>query len=582
MSYLVLARKWRPQTFSDLVGQEHVSQTLKNAIDGGRVAHAFLFTGARGVGKTSSARILAKALNCESGLTVEPCNTCSTCLEITEGNSVDVFEIDGASNTGVDDIRELRDNIKYLPSRSRYKIFIIDEVHMLTTNAFNALLKTLEEPPPHVKFIFATTEPHKVPITILSRCQRFDFKRIALPRIVSRLRFIVDQEGVQVSDEALSVVARKGDGSMRDSLSTLDQVLAFCGNSVSDTDVAALLGVVDRRLIMDGCKAVLQADVKGALEIVAQVDSFGYSMRQFCQELINQFRNIAILKAVGEPGDLLELSDAELGDLTALGAQASVQDLQRHLAILLKAEAEIAHAGFPRLILEMALIKMASLAPAIPVQDLLARLDALEKGGPLPPRGEAPRPLAPAPRPAQQAPPQQQGVSRPAAAPVAAAPVAAAPQRHAAAPQAAPSGFASGGDLWGGFVQAVKAKKPMLGGALEEVYPVKVAQGVLEIGCLQGSFQLTRLQDPEQINELKSLAQGHFGVPTQVKVVALNAPPTDAAPTLSEKKSLEDAERKAVLRREAEEHPLVAAAVELFDGEIAEVRELPQKEAAKS
>ncbi|MBJ6748827.1 DNA polymerase III subunit gamma/tau [Geomonas anaerohicana] len=581
MSYLVLARKWRPQTFSDLVGQEHVSQTLKNAIDGGRVAHAFLFTGARGVGKTSSARILAKALNCESGLTVEPCNTCSTCLEITDGNSVDVFEIDGASNTGVDDIRELRDNIKYLPSRSRYKIFIIDEVHMLTTNAFNALLKTLEEPPPHVKFIFATTEPHKVPITILSRCQRFDFKRIALPRIVSRLRFIVDQEGVQVSDEALAVVARKGDGSMRDSLSTLDQVLAFCGNSVSDEDVAALLGVVDRRLIMDGCRSVLEADVKGALGIVAQVDSFGYSMRQFCQELISQFRSISILKAVGDAGDLLELSDAEQGELKALGGQASVQDLQRHLAILLKAEAEMAHAGFPRLILEMALMKMATLAPAIPVQELLARLDSLEKGGALPQRSDAPRPSAPAPRPAPQ---QHAAPHRPAAAPVAAAPVAAAPQAPAAAAavQPAPSAFVSGGDLWGSFVQAVKAKKPMLGGALEEVYPVRVAQGVLEIGCLQGSFQLTRLQDPEQINELKSLAQGHFGVPTQIKVVALNGPPTDAAPTLSEKKSLEDAERRAHLRREAEEHPLVAAAVELFDGEISEVQELPQKEGAKS
>ncbi|WP_224958860.1 DNA polymerase III subunit gamma/tau [Geomonas subterranea] len=583
MSYLVLARKWRPQTFSDLVGQEHVSQTLKNAIDGGRVAHAFLFTGARGVGKTSSARILAKALNCECGLTVEPCNTCSTCMEITDGNSVDVFEIDGASNTGVDDIRELRDNIKYLPSRSRYKIFIIDEVHMLTTNAFNALLKTLEEPPPHVKFIFATTEPHKVPITILSRCQRFDFKRIALPRIVSRLRFIVDQEGVQVSDEALSVVARKGDGSMRDSLSTLDQVLAFCGNSVSDADVAALLGVVDRRLIMDGCRSVLQADVKGALEIVAQVDSFGYSMRQFCQELIDRFRSIAILKAVGEPGDLLELSDAELGELRGLGAGAGQQELQRHLAILLKAEAEMAHAGFPRLILEMALMKMATMAPAIPVQELLTRLDALEKGAP---------PAARPAHPAHPAPP-----ARPAAAPVAAAPhpardpapaphhAAAPASRPAAAPQAVPAAsFASGtaADLWGGFVQAVKGKKPMLGGALEEVYPVKVAQGILEIGCLQGSFQLTRLQDPEQINELKSLAQAHFGVPTQVKVVALNAPPTDAAPTLSEKKSLEDAERKAVLRREAEEHPLVAAAVEMFDGEIAEVQELSQKEAVKS
>ncbi|WP_129125222.1 DNA polymerase III subunit gamma/tau [Geomonas oryzae] len=592
MSYLVLARKWRPQTFSDLVGQEHVSQTLKNAIDGGRVAHAFLFTGARGVGKTSSARILAKALNCESGLTVEPCNSCTTCLEITDGNSVDVFEIDGASNTGVDDIRELRDNIKYLPSRSRYKIFIIDEVHMLTTNAFNALLKTLEEPPPHVKFIFATTEPHKVPITILSRCQRFDFKRIALPRIVSRLRYIVDQEGVQISDEALAVVARKGDGSMRDSLSTLDQVLAFCGDSVTDADVAALLGVVDRRLIMDGCRAVLDSDVKGALEIVAQVDSFGYSMRQFCHELINQFRNIAILKAVGEPGELLELSDAELAELRGFGEKSAHQDLQRHLSILLKSEAEMAHAGFPRLILELALMKMAALAPAIPVQELLRRLDTLEQGGPIAPRSDAPRPQAPAARPA----PQHAAPARPAAAPVAAASASHASQNsngsHAshsapaaqASPAAAATGFAGAAtaDLWGGFVRAVKAKKPMLGGALEEVYPVRVSQGHLEIGCLQGSFQLTRLQDPDQINELKGLAQAHFGVPTQVKVVALSAPPSDAAPTLSEKKSLEDAERKATLRREAEAHPLVAAAVEMFDGEIAEVQELPRKEATKS
>jgi DNA polymerase III subunit gamma/tau len=398
LSYLVLARKWRPQTFSDLVGQEHVSQTLKNAIDGGRVAHAFLFTGARGVGKTSSARILAKALNCESGMSVEPCNVCSACLEITEGNSVDVFEIDGASNTGVDDIRELRDNIKYLPSRSRYKIFIIDEVHMLTMNAFNALLKTLEEPPPHVKFIFATTEPHKVPITILSRCQRFDFKRIALPRIVSRLRYIVDQEGVQMSDDALAVVARKGDGSMRDSLSTLDQVLAFCGNSVSDEDVASLLGVVDRRLIADTSRAVLDKDVRGVLEIVARVDSFGYSMRQFCQELIGQFRGIAILKEVKEGGDLLELSETEQEELRAQGERCPAQELQRHLTLLLKAEGEMAQSSFPRLVLEMALMKMATLPPAVPVQELLARLAALEGGQP-PPRAAQPAPM---PRPQEQ------------------------------------------------------------------------------------------------------------------------------------------------------------------------------------
>jgi DNA polymerase III subunit gamma/tau len=583
LSYLVLARKWRPQTFSDLVGQEHVSRTLKNAIDGGRVAHAFLFTGARGVGKTSSARILAKALNCESGMSVEPCNKCSACLEITDGNSVDVFEIDGASNTGVDDIRELRDNIKYLPSRSRYKIFIIDEVHMLTTNAFNALLKTLEEPPAHVKFIFATTEPHKVPITILSRCQRFDFKRIALPRIVARLRYIVDQEGVSASDEALTLVARKGDGSMRDSLSTLDQVLAFCGNEVSDADVAALLGVVDRRLVMDTSKAVLSADVREVLQIVARVDSFGYSMRQFCQELIDQFRSISIIRAVGDVGDLLELSEAELEELKAQGSGASPQDLQRHLTLLLKAEGEMAHSGFPRLILEMALMKMATLAPAVPVQELLARLAALE-GAPASPRPA--REASAAPRPQEQRPAPKISIPAPGVAREQAAPrpqgtaerAPAVAQQPATAAAPVPAAAVLDGDLWGSLVRFVKSKKPMLGADLEQVYPVKVSRDHLEIGCLAGSFQLKRLQDQEQLNELKALAKAHFGVATAIKVVGLDAVPSNAPPTLSEKKSLEDAERKTELRRQAEAHPLVAAAVQMFDAEIADVVELPKEQ----
>lgn len=570
MSYLVLARKWRPQTFSDLVGQEHVSQTLKNAIDGGRVAHAFLFTGARGVGKTSSARILAKALNCESGLSVEPCNTCSTCLEITEGNSVDVFEIDGASNTGVDDIRELRDNIKYLPSRSRYKIFIIDEVHMLTTNAFNALLKTLEEPPAHVKFIFATTEPHKVPITILSRCQRFDFKRIALPRIVARLRYIVDQEGVTVSDEALTIVARKGDGSMRDSLSTLDQVLAFCGESVADADVAGLLGVVDRRLVLDAARAVFEGDLRGVLELVAQVDSFGYSMRQFCQELIDLFRSVAIVQAVGDAAGLLDLSEAELAELAVLAKKQNPGELQRYLTLLLKAEGEMAHASFPRLILEMALMKMATLRPAIPVQDLLQRIAALEgTAATRPAQAPAPRPAAaPAPRPAVPTPP-------PAAPAAATAPVthsAPAPPAAEAEPAAPPVDEA---DLWGSLVRFIKGKKPMLGSLLEQVYPVRVTREQMEIGCLAGSYELRLIQDPDKVADLKALAKEHLGSQPSVKVVALDAVPSGAPASLSEKKSLEDAERAAHLRREAEEHPLVSAAVQIFDGEIAEVVEKP-------
>ncbi len=381
MSYLVLARKWRPQTFADLIGQDHVSRTLKNAIESGRVAHAFLFTGARGVGKTSAARILAKALNCERGPTPEPCNDCPACGEITAGASVDVFEIDGASNTGVDDIRDLRDTVKYLPARCRYKIFIIDEVHMLSTNAFNALLKTLEEPPAHVKFIFATTEPHKLPITILSRCQRFDFKRIPLAVIALHLRNIVTHEKIAITDSGLTMIARKGDGSMRDALSVLDQVLAFCGEQVGDQEVVTLLGVVDRRLLMEASEAVFARDCPAALDIVKRVDSFGYNMRQFCQELIDHFRSMAIIKAVGPVAELPDLSEAEFLEIRKQAAPTELDNLQRYLAILLKAESEMSHSTFPRLILEMALLKMATLVPIVPVNEILERLKALEGMG---------------------------------------------------------------------------------------------------------------------------------------------------------------------------------------------------------
>ena len=321
--YEVLARKYRPQTFSELTGQEHVSRTLQNAIDSGRVAHAFLFSGARGVGKTSTARILAKTLNCEKGVTHEPCNVCPLCIEITKGASTDVFEIDGASNNGVEDVRELRDSIKYLPSHSRYKIIIIDEVHMLSTNAFNALLKTLEEPPEHVKFIFATTEPHKLPVTILSRCQRFDFKRVTLTKIVARLREIAGKEGVTISDSSLALIARKGDGSMRDSLTALDQVLAFCGNSATDEDVVTLIGAVDRRLLAEISTTIFSADTQGVLEGVKKVDVVGYNMRQFCQELIEHFRRLLVIRSVRKPEDILDLADAELEELRQQAAAFS-------------------------------------------------------------------------------------------------------------------------------------------------------------------------------------------------------------------------------------------------------------------
>jgi len=251
MSYLVLARKWRPQLFEEVIGQRHVTQTLQNAISQQRVAHAFLFTGARGVGKTSSARILAKALNCEKGLRTNPCNECASCQEITHGTSMDVIEIDGASNRGIDEIRELRENVRYTPAKSRYKVYIIDEVHMLTKEAFNALLKTLEEPPPHIVFIFATTEPHKIPATILSRCQRYDFKRIPFREVVESLKWIVEKEGIQISQRGLLSIAQGSEGSLRDAQSLLDQVIAYSGREIRDEDVVEVLGLIDRRVLSD-------------------------------------------------------------------------------------------------------------------------------------------------------------------------------------------------------------------------------------------------------------------------------------------------------------------------------------------
>ena len=581
MSYLVLARKWRPQTFRDLIGQEHVSQTLKNAIDSGRVAHAFLFTGGRGVGKTSAARILAKALNCEQGPAPEPCNACSSCEEITAGNSVDVFEIDGASNTSVDDIRDLRETVKYLPSRCRYKIFIIDEVHMLSTSAFNALLKTLEEPPSHVKFIFATTEPHKVPITILSRCQRFDFKRIPLPMIVARLRYILDQEQVAMSDVALAMVARKGDGSMRDSLSTLDQVLAFCGEQVSDEEVVTLLGVVDRRLLLAAARAVFDRDCPAALDIVKRVDAFGHNMRHFCQELLDYFRSMTILKAVGETADLPDLPDGELAEIGALTASVNLSDLQRHLAILLKAESEMAHSAFTRLILEMALLKMATLAPVVPVDEILAQLKVLEGrtgsgivASSSPAWDPSARQGAPVSRPAgHTAKPQAPNPIPPRA--VLAEPERPSPEK--AAPDLPEAAATGGGGQWSGFVSFVKGKKPALASFLEHGHPLKVSPALLEIGFLADSFQLKSLREPDSVAELQALAKEFFRADTAIRFVSLTAEAA-APPSLLEKKSLEDAGRLHKMKVRAESHPLVAAALDIFGGEIAEVTETDESE----
>jgi DNA polymerase-3 subunit gamma/tau len=562
--YEVLARKYRPQTFAELTGQEHVSRTLQNAIDSGRVAHAFLFSGARGVGKTSTARILAKALNCERGVSTEPCNACPLCIEITRGTSTDVFEIDGASNTGVDDIRELRDNAKYLPSHSRYKIFIIDEVHMLSTNAFNALLKTLEEPPEHVKFIFATTEPHKLPITILSRCQRFDFKRVPLGKIIGRLRQIADAEGISIGDPALALIARKGDGSMRDSLTAFDQVLACCGSNVTDEDVVTLIGAVDRRLLANVSAAIFGGETQGALAGVRQVDEVGYNLRQFCQELIEHLRNLLVIRSVQRPDEILDLSQPELEELRSQADGLSSQDIQRRLTLLIRADGEMAHATFPRLVLEIALLKAATLEPVIPIQELLERLGALESGtaqmtihpreaGHMAPPGEQ-RQREPAFTP-------QQPQSQPA--PPAAAPTTPAPERK---PDNAPFS-------WERFVSFANERDPALGSVLEHGSPLRQEPGMMEIGFPAGSYYLASIQDADSIAEIRGLVRELTGQETTVRVQSIAREAATAPPSLAEKKKVDREQRREEMKREVNEHPVIREALRIFGGTITEIRE---------
>ena len=555
-SYQVLALKYRPQTFSELTGQEHVSRTLQNAIESGRVAHAFLFTGARGVGKTSTARILARTLNCERGVNHEPCNTCPLCTEITKGNSTDVFEIDGASNARVEEIRDLLETSRYLPSHSRYKIFIIDEVHMLSNSAFNALLKTLEEPPDHVKFIFATTEPHKLPVTILSRCQRFDFKRVSVSRIIGRLREIADKEHVIISDTSLALIARKGDGSMRDSITAFDQVLAFCGNTVADDDVVTMLGAVDRKLLADISASVFGGDTQGVLGGVKRVDTAGYNMRQFCQELIEHFRNLLVIRSVKKPEEILDLADAELAELRQQAAAFSPQDIQRRLTLLIKADGEMAYASFQRLILEMALLKAALLVPVIPINELLDKLKVLEAGSVRTPSlpwnvGQSPGIAAWEPR-ADAAYLKSPSPTKPVAI------------------TSAPSGSHSD---WEKFVAFAVEKRPAIGSVLEHGSPVKLEAGLMEIGFPCASYYLTSAQDSDSIKEIKALALEYTGQETAVKIKPIMPETGDSPLSLAEKKKHDHDQRIEQLKQEVAQHPVINEALRIFGGRITDISE---------
>jgi len=389
MSYQVIARKYRPQVFADVVGQGLITGTLSNAILAGRVAHGYIFSGARGVGKTTTARVLAKALNCVHGPTAAPCGECPSCQEIAAGNSIDVLEIDAASNRGIDEIRELRETVRYLPARDRYKIFIIDEAHMLTTEAFNALLKTLEEPPPRSLFILATTEAHKLPSTIQSRCQHFSFRLLDYEEIFARLQWVCAQENVKADEGALSAVTQAAEGSMRDGLSLLDQVIASCGEQLEEARVRQVLGVVPSQLLNGVLEAIHAGDARRVLELLGELAAEGYELGNFCAELTRTVRNLMVARSCGAESSLVQVASQERARLAELAQLFGEEDLARFFNLLLRAESEMRYSLQPRFHLELALMKLVHARRLASLEALLAQLG--QTGAAVKPMGAGPK-----------------------------------------------------------------------------------------------------------------------------------------------------------------------------------------------
>ena len=577
MSYVVFARKWRPMRFEEVVGQEHVTTTLANAIRAGRLANAYLFAGPRGVGKTTVARILAKAVNCDQGPTPEPCNTCTSCVEITEGRSLDVLEIDGASNRGVDEVRNLRENILYAGSPGKHKIYIIDEVHMLTTEAFNALLKTLEEPPANVMFIFATTEPHKVPATILSRCQRFNFHRLPISLIVQQLDKICKAEGIEADPEALRIIAEKADGSMRDAESLLDQMVSFSGGNVSVEAVSSLVGVVDRTLYFRLGDAIARSDVAEALAVASEVHTQGYDFNEFLQGVADYFRDLLVVRA-GADSALLNVSEDVLKRYEEQAQAFTEEDLLRLTRVASDAAYRLKFSPNPRMRFEMALVRLAKLLKSAELEELFRQVGAVAAGD-----GGARKPTA---------------GSRPAAPRMATAAARPAPRREPPPPPQPPPGFAtrpktvsseppsatetsppapeSGGqstqppvgdltleavrERWPEIVAAVRKKRMALGVFLAEGTPRKLQGDVLELAfSKRNGFQVDSIR--RQRDLIRNILTGVLGRPLRIECVKDENVEVPAEPHTPMAK-------QAALEKLAEENPVVRKILDDFEAEL--------------
>ena len=568
--YLVLARKYRPQRFQDLTGQEHVVRTLVNALKSGRVAHAFLFTGPRGCGKTTSARILARALNCEKGAegagskgpTPEPCGVCGPCTEIAAGIDVDVQEIDAASNNGVDDVRALREAARYLPARDRYKIYIVDEVHMLSGAAFNALLKTLEEPPGHIKFLLATTDPQKLPATILSRVQRHNFQLVPLGKIVTRLREIAQAEGVAVSDGALALVGQQAQGSMRDALSLLDQLFAAHapGGEIGEEEAAQALGALDRGIVAGIVSAVLRRDAGAALQGIVRAYESGADFKRLADELAAHARNLVLATL---PEVRQELPDHELRGLAETARGHDPAQLARVFELLQDAEEDVAKAATPRHALEVALLRAVHLAPSGSLPELVEKVDrAFAKLG-----GE------------RVAPPAGARLQREVASSARTAAIAEPPVPNGAPPPVAerePNGAPQSlEDRWRTLISAVKAARKMSqAAALEKGVPLRIVPGTVAVGFKSPNDALA-LEDVDSRRGVEAAFAGVMG--SAVKLVIEKLPAEAAATSLAEEKERAKGERKGRRLQQGREHPAVRAAVEVLGGEIEDVRDLGEE-----
>jgi DNA polymerase-3 subunit gamma/tau len=523
--------------FQDVIGQEHVTQTLMNAIKAGRLAHAYLFSGARGVGKTSVARILAKAINCAQGEPGIPCNRCHSCVEITGGASVDVQEIDGASNRGIDEIRELRENIKYMPSSSKFRVYIIDEVHMLTLPAFNALLKTLEEPPPHVKFIFATTEPHKVPVTILSRCQKFDFKRIPLALIVKHLEGITAHEGIEMSKSGLTLIARQAEGSMRDAESLLDQVVSFTGPKVEDKHITDILGIIDRALLFETSASILEGSAKKCIEIVDQIYNYGHDIREFYRSLMDQFRDL-LVSLIDAEGSLLDVIDTDREELKRQAETAGREKLHQCLTFLIQREESLRLTSHPKLVLETLLLKLCHMGEVFGFDDLITKIEALEgRLGSLSRSEERmaagelsdPGSVYETPKPPDL--PEETEVE------------------------------AIGSEGWAMFLNQLSSDNPSMASVLKEWVFLRSSGEAVEIRKGGSPFSATYLDDPERLEKFRQTCSQFFRRHLQIKIV-------DGGPHPEEKSSDSEKSPEPLITEQTVVSKPIQDVLDVFQGEI--------------